>query len=171
MSLKYAILGLLDRQPHYGYEIKQKFEQMMGELWPISYGQLYPTLRRLAEQKLVTMKTVQGKKAVEKNVYTITKEGSEYFKKWLVSKKKKDQCSIKDEFTLSLFFIDQIDSKTAKDMLEAKMLEIEERLKKYSEEYVIYGKNTPIYRKALTQKMVLHMKAEEQWLNDLIQQL
>ena len=171
MSLKYAILGLLEQQPHYGYEIKQKFEQMMGELWPVSYGQLYPTLRKLAEQELVTMKTVQGKKAVEKNVYSITKEGSEYFRQWLLQRRKKDQLSIKDEFTLSLFFIDQVDKNTAREIFTSKMLEIQERLKSYADDYSTYGTKTALYKKALTRKMILHMEAEEQWLNDVLQQL
>jgi len=171
MSLKYAILGLLDQQPHYGYEIKQKFEHLMGDLWPVSYGQLYPTLRKLAENNQVTMKTVQGKKAVEKNVYSITKEGSEYFKQWLLTKKKKDQLSIKDEFTLSLFFLDQLENDKIKDIFHAKITEIQGRLKNYTDEYSTYGTSTPFYKKALTRKMVLHMQAEEQWLNDVIQQL
>lgn len=171
MSLKFAILGLLDKQPHYGYEIKQKFEQMMGELWPVSYGQLYPTLRKLAEQDLVTMKTVQGKKAVEKNVYSITKEGSAYFKQWLTTRKKKDQLSIKDEFTLSLFFIDQLDTAVVKEIFSEKIREIRERLRSYEDDYATYGPNTALYKKALTKKMILHMQAEEEWLNSVLQQL
>lgn len=75
MSLKYAILGLLDEEPCYGYEIKHRFEETMGDLWPISYGQLYPTLRRLTGDNLVTVQVVQGKKAVDKRVYSITEKG------------------------------------------------------------------------------------------------
>ena len=168
MSLKYAILGLLDQEPHYGYEIKQKFEHMMGDLWPVSYGQLYPTLRKLAEDDLVTMKTVQGKKAVEKNVYSITDRGSEYFKNWLNDTRKKNQISIKDEFTLSLFFLDQIDPIDAEDILRTKLTELRDKHRHYTEEYQRYNENTPQYKKALTRKMLLHLEAELQWIEDLL---
>ncbi len=168
MSLKYAILGLLDQEPHYGYEIKQKFEQMMGDLWPVSYGQLYPTLRKLAEDDLVTMKTVQGKKAVEKNVYSITELGSRFFKDWLTDKRKKIQISIKDEFTLSLFFLDQIDPIDAEDILRAKLDELREKHHHYSEEYQRYTDKTPQYKRALTRKMLLHLEAEQRWLEELL---
>jgi len=168
MSLKYAILGLLDQEPHYGYEIKQKFEQMMGDLWPVSYGQLYPTLRKLAEDDLVTMKTVQGKKAVEKNVYSITELGSRFFKDWLTDKRKKIQISIKDEFTLSLFFLDQIDPIDAEDILRAKLDELREKHQHYSEEYQRYTDKTPQYKRALTRKMLLHLEAEQRWLEELL---
>ena len=49
MSLKFALLGLLAESPKYGYEIKRRFEGALGNVWSVSYGQLYPTLRRLAE--------------------------------------------------------------------------------------------------------------------------
>ena len=168
MSLKYAILGLLDQEPHYGYEIKQKFEHMMGALWPVSYGQLYPTLRKLAEDNLVTMKTVQGKKAVEKNVYSITDEGSALFKKWLHNDNKKVQISIKDEFTLSLFFLDQIDAFDAESILTTKLNELREKHRKYSDEYDRYTEHTPQYKKALTRKMLLHLEAEQKWIEELL---
>lgn len=168
MSLKFAILGLLDEEPHYGYEIKQKFEHMMGDLWPVSYGQLYPTLRKLAEDNLVTMKTVQGKKAVEKNVYSITEQGSTYFKNWLSDKKKKLQISIKDEFTLSLFFLDRIDPLDAEDILKDKLYELQEKQQYYTEEYQRYTKNTATYKKVLTRKMLLHLDAEQKWIKELL---
>jgi len=170
MSLKYAILGLLDREPHYGYAIKQKFEHMMGKLWPVSYGQLYPTLRKLQEEKLVTMKTVQGKKAVEKNVYSITENGSRYFMEWLRKQNKKEQISIKDEFTLSLFFLGRLGVTEVKELLYAKAREFHSLHEKYSEEYDHYGQNTPDYRRAMTRKMILHIEAEQQWLEEVIRQ-
>jgi PadR family transcriptional regulator AphA len=63
MSLKYALLGLLAERPKYGYEIKRGFEGALGNVWSMSYGQLYPTLRRLSELNWVTKKTEPGKKA------------------------------------------------------------------------------------------------------------
>ena len=47
MSLKFALLGLLSESPKYGYEIKRQFEGALGNVWSVSYGQLYPTLRLL----------------------------------------------------------------------------------------------------------------------------
>jgi DNA-binding PadR family transcriptional regulator len=45
--LDLAILGLLDQQPLHGYELKKRVGEMLGTLWGISYGSLYPALRRL----------------------------------------------------------------------------------------------------------------------------
>ena len=56
MSLKFALLGLLAENPKYGYEIKRQFEGALGNVWSVSYGQLYPTLRWLSELGWVTKK-------------------------------------------------------------------------------------------------------------------
>jgi DNA-binding PadR family transcriptional regulator len=45
--LELAILGLLKEQPLHGYELKKRLGEMLGSLWGISYGSLYPALRRL----------------------------------------------------------------------------------------------------------------------------
>ena len=45
--LDLAILGLLKEQPLHGYELKKRVGETLGSLWGISYGSLYPALRRL----------------------------------------------------------------------------------------------------------------------------
>jgi DNA-binding PadR family transcriptional regulator len=45
--LELAILGLLKEQPLHGYELKKQLGETLGSLWGISYGSLYPALRRL----------------------------------------------------------------------------------------------------------------------------
>jgi DNA-binding PadR family transcriptional regulator len=45
--LELAILGLLTDQPLHGYELKKRLGENMGALWGVSYGSLYPALRRL----------------------------------------------------------------------------------------------------------------------------
>jgi DNA-binding PadR family transcriptional regulator len=45
--LDLAILGLLKEQPLHGYELRKRLGEALGSLWGISYGSLYPALRRL----------------------------------------------------------------------------------------------------------------------------
>ena len=45
--LECAILGLLAEQPLHGYELKKRLSETLGPLWGISFGSLYPALRRL----------------------------------------------------------------------------------------------------------------------------
>jgi DNA-binding PadR family transcriptional regulator len=45
--LELAVLGLLSEQPRHGYELKKRLSETLGPLWGISFGSLYPALRRL----------------------------------------------------------------------------------------------------------------------------
>ena len=45
--LELAVLGLLADQPRHGYELKKRLSDTLGPLWGISFGSLYPALKRL----------------------------------------------------------------------------------------------------------------------------
>jgi DNA-binding PadR family transcriptional regulator len=45
--LELAILGSLKEQPLHGYELKKRVGETVGSVWAISFGSLYPALRRL----------------------------------------------------------------------------------------------------------------------------
>jgi DNA-binding PadR family transcriptional regulator len=45
--LELAILGSLKEQPLHGYELKKRVGETQGSVWAISFGSLYPALRRL----------------------------------------------------------------------------------------------------------------------------
>ncbi|MBU3158100.1 PadR family transcriptional regulator, partial [Clostridium estertheticum] len=54
--LKYIILGLLEKQELTGYDIKKIFEDEIGEFWRSNHSQIYPELRKLQEQKLISFR-------------------------------------------------------------------------------------------------------------------
>jgi DNA-binding PadR family transcriptional regulator len=45
--LELAVLGTLQEQPLHGYELKKRVGETLGSVWAISFGSLYPALRRL----------------------------------------------------------------------------------------------------------------------------
>jgi DNA-binding PadR family transcriptional regulator len=48
--LDLAVLGLLKEQPLHGYELRKRLGETLGSVWGISYGSLYPALRRLERE-------------------------------------------------------------------------------------------------------------------------
>ena len=56
--LELAVLGLLKEQPLHGYELKKRLGDTLGVLWGVSYGSLYPALRRL--EKAGAIQSVSG---------------------------------------------------------------------------------------------------------------
>ena len=53
MSVKQALLALLEQEPMYGYQLRSEFEARTGATWPLNIGQVYTTLSRLERDGLV----------------------------------------------------------------------------------------------------------------------
>lgn len=107
---RYAILGMLSLCPMSGYDIKKTIEESISNFWSESYGQIYPILKRLVADDLVT-KTVEiqsGKP--DRHVYKLTKKGRQELQRWLsggiVPKVQRN------EFLLKLFFGEEVAATT-----------------------------------------------------------
>src|ERR1039457_6933429 len=48
MSVPLTLLGLLEREPSHGYDLKRDYDTYFGRGKPLPYGQVYATLSRLA---------------------------------------------------------------------------------------------------------------------------
>jgi DNA-binding PadR family transcriptional regulator len=88
--LEFAILGLLQQTPMHGYELRKQLAEVLGGLRSISYGSLYPALKRLHAAGLVSTDEPDRRAPLPadappltgrrgKVVYTITAEGKERF--------------------------------------------------------------------------------------------
>src|SRR5258708_7515840 len=82
MSLKYVLLGLLTQQPRYGYELKRDAEQLLGNGAELNPGQLYPLLRKLAEQQLIAGERVEQEDRPDKRIFTLTEAGAQQLSAW-----------------------------------------------------------------------------------------
>src|SRR5258705_11547806 len=53
MPVKHALLALLVERDLTGYELKLRFERVLGEFWQLNSGQVYSTLERLRRAGMV----------------------------------------------------------------------------------------------------------------------
>ncbi|MDX8359344.1 PadR family transcriptional regulator [Cytobacillus sp. IB215316] len=99
----YTLLGLLMYSPLTGYEIKRTIESSIKHFWQESYGQIYPTLKKLVDQELavVHIEKVEGKP--DRKVYTITEQGRQEFINWLEKPIEKIPIH-KNELLLKVFY-------------------------------------------------------------------
>jgi DNA-binding PadR family transcriptional regulator len=170
MSLKYALLGLLAEKPKYGYEIKQQFEGALGNVWSVSYGQLYPTLRRLSELGWVTKKTAPGKKAAEKNIYSITDTGKGKLDEWLL-RPLRATYRVKDEFTLKFLFFSKLPRDRVLEYLRRQQKKTVLQKENFHRTLVSMQNEIDFYVQAIIRKGVIHLEAENQWLEEVINDL
>ena len=82
MSVRNALLALLEQGPRYGYQLRAEFETRTGGTWPLNVGQVYTTLSRLERDGLVEGQGVDGEGHV---VYAVTQAGRDEVASWFSS--------------------------------------------------------------------------------------
>jgi PadR family transcriptional regulator, regulatory protein AphA len=117
---RFIILGLLGLEPMSGYDIKKWVDISFRYFWEIGYSQIYPTLRTLEEEGLVTMRIDHEEGGPERKVYTISAMGLEDLRKWLHSPEQKEY-----EILLKLFFGDKL----SPQILKEKVIAFQSRVK------------------------------------------
>jgi len=80
--LEYITMGMVLNKELTGYDIKKEIEDGIGSFYKASYGNLYPTLKRLTDKGYLTMnEQKQGNRL--KKYYKATEAGKESFLEWL----------------------------------------------------------------------------------------
>lgn len=125
-TLKYAILGLLNRRSMTGYDLMKEFDADLVNFWYASHSQIYPELKKLTKEGLITYTTViQGEK-MKKKLYSITDDGKKDFLSWIVEKDLLEPTP-KDIFRLKSYFIESMDRSV---MVSHFKYQLEQRLEK-----------------------------------------
>jgi DNA-binding PadR family transcriptional regulator len=84
MDLEYAILGLIRmHQGVSGYELNQMIKVSTGDFLSASLSHIYPALKRLHDQGLVSYDNIPLKNRPTKKVYKITEQGEAILNAWL----------------------------------------------------------------------------------------
>jgi DNA-binding PadR family transcriptional regulator len=83
MSVPLTLLGLLEREPSHGYDLKRDYDTFFGRGKPLSFGQVYATLSRLARDGKVVIGEVAPGEGPERKRYVITDRGATEVDAWL----------------------------------------------------------------------------------------
>ncbi|GJF33822.1 PadR family transcriptional regulator [Kitasatospora sp. NBC_01539] len=83
MSVPLTLLGLLEREPSHGYDLKRDYDALFGRGKPLPYGQVYATLGRLARDGKVVAADAEPGDGPERKRYVITDAGVTEFETWL----------------------------------------------------------------------------------------
>jgi len=99
----FVILGMLSIQSNLsGYEIHKAIEENFGSFWGESYGQIYPTLKRLTAEGLVDATEPATASKKRRHQFSLTDAGRERLREWLAQPFQNDPP--RNEFMLKLFF-------------------------------------------------------------------
>jgi DNA-binding PadR family transcriptional regulator len=83
MSVPLALLGLLEREPSYGYDLKRDYDAYFGRGKPLQFSQVYATLSRLTRDGKVVPGDTESGGGPDRKLYAITDGGRHEFETWL----------------------------------------------------------------------------------------
>jgi DNA-binding PadR family transcriptional regulator len=83
VSVPLTLLGLLERAPSHGYDLKRDYDAYFGRGKPLPFGQVYATLARLARDGMAVAGPAEPGDGPERKRYAITDDGRVMVGDWL----------------------------------------------------------------------------------------
>ncbi len=172
--LELAILGLLDERPMHGYELRKRLSEMLGTVRTVSFGSLYPTLRRLQQQgdivedaSAATATRPPATARRGRKTYRITSRGIETLEEFL--DEPGTALFTVDGFRVHLAFFDRTPGPARVRLLEGRRRVLEERREGQRDAATRAGPTELRYSRQLTMLGLETSERELRWINELIQ--
>ena len=83
MDVRSILLGFFMYRSMTGYELKKFFSISFSFFSGLSYGSIYPALKKMEQEGLITMRMERQERTPNRKIYTITEAGRETFLKAL----------------------------------------------------------------------------------------
>lgn len=173
--LEFAILGILSDGPIHGYELRKQLTEMLGPFRSLSYGTVYPTLRRLVNRGAIEpvsltpaaeSPALRGKRA--RIVYALTADGKEEFEQWA---NRPGPNSWDDEgFAAHMAFFSRTERRARLRILHGRRTWLDERLAMLRAALAESRDRLDPYALSMRTLGLESTEREMRWLDDLIDQ-
>jgi len=161
--LDLAILGLLREQPHHGYELKQQLAEL--GFWKVSFGSLYPAIRRLEKRGYIEALRSTGRR----KSYRITDSGRTAFDEMLAEDP--GQTEEDRRFQLRVAFFRYVEPTLRIQTLQRRRRQLVDRLgvsKSALRDATARRGSLDRYTQALMERSLRTTEADIEWLDELI---
>jgi DNA-binding PadR family transcriptional regulator len=164
LSLKYGVLGLLKEEPLHGYEVKNRFESMLGGTWEVNIGQIYTTLQRLERDGLVRPVGSRGDRG--KQQYKLSPEGQTALDQWLALPDSGPQ-QLHEDIYVKLLLATRIANGDLQPMLARQKRAYLQRLRDLNRLEEKARRDGRIDLARLVRGALLHTEADLKWMDEL----
>ena len=169
--LSLAILGMLAEQPLHGYQIRKRLGGELGPFRALSYGSLYPCLKRMVAAGLIVGDAEDGARATgsrrSRLAYRLTDTGKARLNDELAS----STASAWDDDTFDVRFalFTKTDSATRLRILEGRRSRMSERIEEISQGLARVRDRHDAYTAELQRHGLERVEREVEWLDKLIE--
>ena len=128
LSPEYVLLGFLNQQPAHGYDLHERIEAELGQIWHISLSQTYNILNRLETQGYITGVMQEQEKLPARKRFRLTAAGRRRFEDWLSTATEPSTRAIRVEFITRLYFARVISPTAARTVIEQQIASTQDGL-------------------------------------------
>jgi DNA-binding PadR family transcriptional regulator len=121
LSPEYVLLGLLAQRPVHGYDLHERIQRDLGQIWQISLSQTYNILKRLEAKGFIIGEGQEQKKAPARRRFRLTPAGRRRFKAWLKTPAEPSARAIRVEFLTRLYFTYAIKPQAASSLIDTQI--------------------------------------------------
>jgi DNA-binding PadR family transcriptional regulator len=180
--IELPVLGLLKESDMHGYELRKQLGAMLGPFWQVSWGSLYPTLRRLAKAGAVEKVTDEKpprrsarppksgaplSSGRRRHVYRITPVGEAMFTEML----EETAAAVDTEhFTLKLAFFRYLNPETRLALLERRRAYLLDKLHQFKANLRDYRERIDSYTLSLQNHSMAATQSDIEWIDELIRE-
>jgi DNA-binding PadR family transcriptional regulator len=152
----------------HGYELRKRLNLMLGWGRVLSYGSLYPTLKKMLRQSLIEETTASLTPVTRRPriVYQVTPAGTAEFER-LMSEVGPTAWE-DDNFDIRFAFFGRTDMEIRLRVLEGRRTRLQERLDRVQRELAMTQKEVDRYAAELQRHGVESVEREVMWLSELI---
>jgi DNA-binding PadR family transcriptional regulator len=167
-SLELAVLGLLHESPLHGYELRKRLNLLLGWGRLLSYGSLYPALKRLLRAGWITevAAAAPGVSRRQRIVYQITSAGRQFFGEQITDTG--PAAWEDDSFNMRFAFFSRTDADVRLRILEGRLSRLQERLDRAQHSGRAGASGDDRYLSELRRHSIESVEREVTWLTDLI---
>jgi DNA-binding PadR family transcriptional regulator len=164
MSVRHAVLGLLDQRPRHGYELHAAFEAVVGEEnWDVKPAQIYATLSRLQENGLVVENAIEQSGGPEKRIYAITNEGKAALEEWYHAAVARAHQH--DEFFIKLMLCLVTGATDPRKLIRTQRTQLYQDLHGVTVQRNRADPRAELAKILLYDKTIMHLEADLRWLD------
>ena len=166
-TIELAVLGLLHEGPMHGYELRKRLNLMLGWGRLLSYGSLYPALKKMLRGSLISEVVPSGVPSRRQRItYQLTDAGRVEFDR-LMSEVGPAAWE-DDNFDIRFRFFSSTDMEIRLRVLEGRRSRLQERLDRVQRDLAMTQKEVDRYAAELQRHGVESVEREVRWLSELI---
>ena len=134
---RYALIGFLSMSPSSGYDMKKRMAESTDHFWREGDSSIYPILKQLLDEGMVTCEVSNAESGKLKKVYTITEDGEHELEEWLYCDPELFQS--RNELMLKIFFGWNVDREVTLGHLK----KFRQKVKTFLDQYKSLATRTP----------------------------